>query len=635
MLKFEQYHKQILGETKTEDTLKSHLSHLEDLAIEEGKNGFIKFVEQVENFTNYLEGLKSKTAVNLKIDGSPAIFFGIDPRPEFKEKFFIATKTVFSADPKLIHSIQDVEQYYGDSDPQLKNILKTIFPHLEAGYDGSGKLYQSDLLFSPARPPSQQTIEGKEYLVFKPQLIAYAIPVDNESRLYRLASKAQVGLVIHKGFNAVAQGNRILTTPAGRDTTSIVLSLRKVGVFAESSNYNTLDIHLDPAIKSSIHTYLNKAKTQISYISDEFNAQYVSDTGLVGYLKQYLNEMVRTSGGIFKAAKVGEPFDINKFYEGFISFVNAKIDKAASTKGPRAKANAENKKTAIDAFLRQNNKQFAGLINATYIMISIKNIFLKLLSNVKHELGDMKAFIPAGDKFIVAPGEGHVLYIGDTPNQVKIVDRLDFSANNFKYGGEHARSIPQPKVQIDEEEKDKPVEEEGYSIGFFGGGFNPPHKGHFEAALIAAKENNDVYIIISPATITKERGDTGISTAMKVNIWAQYVPLLEQYKAKIHVVVADVSPVATIYEYVNTLNESPEASEIKVNLYTDIDHTVRYKTIDKYANNLKKVEIKPTPRLASGTEFRAYLAAGNKNGAFELMPRGVDKEAVWRILVTS
>ena len=159
MLKFGQYHKQILGEASTEDTLKSHLSHLEDLAVEEGKAGFEKFVEQVENFTNYIEGLRSKTAVNLKIDGSPAIFFGIDPRPEYKERFFIATKTVFSAEPKLIHSVEEVEQYYGDSDPQLKSILKTVFPHLEAGYDGSGKLYQSDLLFSPARPPTHQTIE--------------------------------------------------------------------------------------------------------------------------------------------------------------------------------------------------------------------------------------------------------------------------------------------------------------------------------------------------------------------------------------------------------------------------------------------------------------------------------------------
>jgi cytidyltransferase-like protein len=625
MLKFGQYHKQILGEASTEDTLKSHLSHLEDLAVEEGKNGFAKFVEQVENFTNYIEGLRSKTSVNLKIDGSPAIFFGIDPRPEYKERFFIATKSVFSAEPKLVHSVEEVEQYYGDADPQLKNILKTVFPHLEAGYDGSGKLYQSDLLFSPARPPTQQTIEGKEYLVFKPQLIAYAIPVDNESKLYRLASKAQVGLVVHKGFNVIAQNNRLIATPAGRDTTSIVLSLRKVGVFAEGSNYNTLDIQLDPTTRNNIHAYLSKAKKQIDSINDEFNAQYISDTGLVGYLKQYLNEMVRTSGGIFKAAKMGEPFDINKFYEGFINFVNTKIDKAASTKGPRAKANAEAKKNTIDTFLRQNNKQFASLIGATYSMISIKNIFLRLLSNVKHELSDMKSFIPAGDKFITAPGEGHVLYIGDTPNQVKIVDRLDFSANNFKYGGPKARTTAAPSLQ---ENADTSTDK--YSIGYYCGSFSPPHIGHFEAAKMAAQENDEVYIVVSAT----ERDESGITLAKKMAIWSLYMPLLTQYKAKINLIVPEVNPVRTVYEHVAVLNDSPEANNIIVNLYTDPEEAERYKSMSSYSENLAALNLKPTPRIAEAKVFRAYLAAGNKNGAFELMPRGVDKEAVWRVLAT-
>jgi len=60
MLKFAQYYREVITEAKEEETLKSHLTHLEDLAIEEGKAGFAKFVEQVENFTNYLDGLRSK-----------------------------------------------------------------------------------------------------------------------------------------------------------------------------------------------------------------------------------------------------------------------------------------------------------------------------------------------------------------------------------------------------------------------------------------------------------------------------------------------------------------------------------------------------------------------------------------------
>ena len=48
---------------------KLHLSHLEDLVIEEGKRGFYFFEEHIINILKYLNGLESKTIVNLKVDG--------------------------------------------------------------------------------------------------------------------------------------------------------------------------------------------------------------------------------------------------------------------------------------------------------------------------------------------------------------------------------------------------------------------------------------------------------------------------------------------------------------------------------------------------------------------------------------
>src|SRR5437773_493220 len=73
-----------------------HLSHLEDLAIEQGKEGFMNFSEQVTNLLNFLMGLSSPTQLNLKVDGSPALFFGFDPRPQFKNQFFLCTKSGFN-----------------------------------------------------------------------------------------------------------------------------------------------------------------------------------------------------------------------------------------------------------------------------------------------------------------------------------------------------------------------------------------------------------------------------------------------------------------------------------------------------------------------------------------------------------
>ncbi len=116
------------------------------------------------------------------------------------------------------------------------------------------------------------------------------------------------------------------------------------------------------------------------------------------------------------------------------------------------------------------------------------------------------------------------------------------------------------------------AEESQYTIGFFGGGFNPPHIGHFEAAKLAAQTNDDVYIIISP----KIRDESDITLEKKERIWNLYKPLLEQYRAHIHIVVAQVTPITTTYEYVATLNESPEANNIIVNLYADAEDSARY-----------------------------------------------------------
>ena len=624
MINFKTYMQQQLQESSTEETLKRHLSHLEDLAVEEGKRGFAKFVEQVENFTSYLEGFNSKTSVNLKVDGAPALFWGIDPRPEHNDQFFIATKSVFSKTPNLIHSEQEVDTLYQDAAPGLKAVLKTVFPYLKQGYDNSGLTYQGDLLFSPSRPPQVKQIEGQNYLTFQPNLISYAILADPNSELYKSASKAPVGIVVHAAFNinATPDGKGVTTSMAGRDTSRIVTSLKRAGVFAEGSNYKTLNLHLDPNLKNTLHGLLEDSKRQIHSISNQFDAEYVSNSTLVAQLREYLNYMVRSGGGMFKAALSGETFNIDKFLKGFSQFAAGKINKKAAAGSPKVQANAKKKIESLNSYLSENRTALSGLLGATYDMIRIKLIFQNLLANAEGKLKGMYSFIPVGDAYVSAPGEGHVLYIGDTPNQVKIVDRLNFSANNFLYAGERGRK---PAEQVTEDEQPT---ERTYSIGFFGGGFNPPHIGHFEAAKMAAKENDDVYIIVSRT----DRDNSGITLEKKLAVWRLYVPLLEQYRAKVHIVEAEVSPVRTTYEYVATLNGSPDANKITVNLYSDVEDAGRYDNIAKYAENLAKVNIRPTPRLGSGTEFRTYLHSGDMRRAWELMPQGVDKNMVWNIL---
>ena len=88
MRNFKQYYDLFL-EAKVNPGVKLHLSHLEDLVIEQGKDGFASFAEHIVELKNYIYGLDSETVVNLKVDGAPALYFGMDPRPDFKGQFFV------------------------------------------------------------------------------------------------------------------------------------------------------------------------------------------------------------------------------------------------------------------------------------------------------------------------------------------------------------------------------------------------------------------------------------------------------------------------------------------------------------------------------------------------------------------
>ena len=71
-------------------------------------------------------------------------------------------------------------------------------------------------------------------------------------------------------------------------------------------------------------------------------------------------------------------------------------------------------------------------------MINVKNILINLFTQVENQIQKTggkigKSFIPQPDgSFALSRGEGFVLFVGD--NQVKIVDRLDFSAKNLQHG---------------------------------------------------------------------------------------------------------------------------------------------------------------------------------------------------------
>ena len=623
MLNFEQFFKKtpVVEANETENIavdaeVEGHLTHLEDLAIEKGKAGFEMAVEQITGFYNHINNLSNNTKINLKVDGSPSLFWGFDPRPSWKNKFFIATKSIFAAkEPKLVHDAQEIDRYYADADQELKNILKFVLPYLKSGYDNSGFIYNGDLLYTPARPVEKKIISGEMFLTFKPNTIEYAVPVNEQSELYNRIKNSNIGIIVHYKTKAQVEKIKVRNTKTnlvsdreifnlpltGQDATSIVNSLNKVpGVFAEGSHLQPLNIKIDLGVKELYQKYYHGAVEGMKNITTEFNELYLSKSKVVELLKKYLNHTVRNDSNLFKLQVADVVFNPEEYINGFKSFAETEMHKAASNPKlkTRGQANALLRKKDIVNFIETNKLSLFNLINVTYNLSQIKLIIHNILiRSALPALKDLKTFTYKNGAYVDMSGEGHVLYIGTSANRVKIVDRIEFSKQNFEVGGKRAIA-PTP------ENLSEVLTPTVYkTVGVCYGRWNPPHKGHKEAWMMAA-QCDEFYIGTNDTT---QGPDDPLPYNIKVScmkaIWPEIEGHVYPEKNLLHLA-------AKVYK------DQGESIDLKV--YTD--ETWLTDLLKKYNGKegvygvykFNSIEQVATPRLSSATALRKAVRTNDR-----------------------
>jgi hypothetical protein len=100
-MKFTQY----LTESKEGKNL--HLEHIEDEMLNRGVPGARESINFLRSLRDMLAGhSQSHINVTTKWDGAPAVFAGINPE---NGKFFVGTKGVFNATPKLNYTDEDID----------------------------------------------------------------------------------------------------------------------------------------------------------------------------------------------------------------------------------------------------------------------------------------------------------------------------------------------------------------------------------------------------------------------------------------------------------------------------------------------------------------------------------------------
>ena len=170
----------------------THLEHLEDEIINNGTAGAKTAIEFLKSIKVMLQGGEGGSQISVKWDGAPAIFCGTNPE---NGKFFVATKSLFNATPKINYTNADINRNHGGALAEKLTVALKYFPKL-----GIKGILQGDLLFINAMK-SKQKVDGQESIVFTPNTISYAVPVVKGSffgsSLYKRVNSAKTVSYTH------------------------------------------------------------------------------------------------------------------------------------------------------------------------------------------------------------------------------------------------------------------------------------------------------------------------------------------------------------------------------------------------------------------------------------------------------
>ena len=389
-----------------------HLEHLEDEIINYGVDGGRAAINFLRSLRDMLAGnARSSINMTVKWDGAPAIFAGIDPSDG---KFFVAKKSVLNINPKLYKTDKEI-------DDDLKGALVEKFKVALAEFSKLGikSVIQGDLMFT--NDVESTTIEGTKYDTFQPNSIVYAVPVDSD--FGKVINKAKVGIVWHTTYS----GDKLedMTASFGVD----ISGLKKTpSIWMDDATYKDASgtATFNAKETESVTNILSQTGKTFQRINGPMLKKFInlqeSMTGAIAgaSLKTYNNSKVRAG------QKITNPKNHAKGYEKWIEMsIQKQIDKAKSEKGKEKYRNIQKE------YVREVKKHTNNLTQ----IITFQNLLVDAKSQIVNKLNSVKGltdtFIKTANGFKVTNPEGYVAIDRVSGGAVKLVDRMEFSFNNF------------------------------------------------------------------------------------------------------------------------------------------------------------------------------------------------------------
>ena len=396
-----------LSQFLTEDR-NTHLEHLEDDILNNGMAGGQNAIRFLNSLFTMLQGHSRRSVnVTVKWDGAPAVFAGTNPD---NGKFFVGTKSIFNKTPKINYTDADIDANHGGGlADKLKAALK-YFPRL-----GIPGVWQGDLLYTSGDLKGAN-VDGERMIVFTPNTITYAIPV--QSNLARRILGSKIGVVWHTTYSGKSMADLSAKFGANAkqlNSTKAVWSTD--ATFRDTSGnitFTTGEAKRFENLLNMANGSLKKAAPYLRIINKNRN-----DLSVSTQLKIFLNSYIRGGEQIRDTKNVLARFE--KYYGAVLQ---KKVDSVRTADAK--KKWKEIKQTGIKEL--QSNKTSLYFVIATYITFqSAKEMVIRKLQRAE----GIGTFLRTPNGYRVTAPEGFVAIDRISGKALKLVDRLEFSRANF------------------------------------------------------------------------------------------------------------------------------------------------------------------------------------------------------------
>jgi hypothetical protein len=341
------------------------------------------------------------------IHNSPAVICGINPE---NGQFFVGTKSVFNVDGKLNYTNKDIDNNHPN--PGLNEKLKVALAFLpKLNIKG---ILQGDLLFTKG-DIDKKVIDGKSYITFTPNTITYAIPTD--SVLAKKMTEAQLGIVFHTSYS----GKKIEDLRTSFNIDIGKLSTTKDVWFRDASFVDA----------SGTASFTNEETKKITAILSETGKVFQTINPMVlnriatndtfkTYIKTYNNTKVRS----------GEKIKNTQLHTlQLIRWLEDKLNKQVlEAKREETRKKRISEKNEVMRFFRNNAVQLKLIFDLINLIDESKIFIIRKLETIKTNID---TFVKTDSGFKISNPEGFVVTDKLSGGALKLVDRMEFSQNNF------------------------------------------------------------------------------------------------------------------------------------------------------------------------------------------------------------